>query len=354
MAEETKYDYEVALSFAGEDREFVEEVASELRKAGIEYFLDSEHLSETWGEDLGEFFDSLFRKRARYAVIFVSRHYVDKPWTRHERRCALDRAIQQRSAYVLPVRLDDIDVPGLRSSTCHLDARRIGIDGIVRTLREKLIGRDAASESVVPRTKVELDSLIRNRPPVWEHRQFVAELTMGMDALENLFHDYETHYWSPSGERLQAHETARFLSNASKEAGRLVQNFHAVMDPAVQERAFGAPGLPGDPERISHLAHRWTTTYQSFIEWALRVRGVIVPEEWERAFELLARYVDDPIRKYRAFVTEFRARIAEAPAQLARDEQVRVELTLHLVIPQDLEAEFSAELDQLTRLAAVG
>ena len=49
------YEFDLALSFAGEDREFVEDVATELKAAHVKYFLDSDYLAEMWGEDLVEF-----------------------------------------------------------------------------------------------------------------------------------------------------------------------------------------------------------------------------------------------------------------------------------------------------------
>ena len=46
------YMYEVALSFAGEDKAFAEAVAEGPREAGVEVFYDSFFAEELWGEDL--------------------------------------------------------------------------------------------------------------------------------------------------------------------------------------------------------------------------------------------------------------------------------------------------------------
>ena len=48
------YIYEVALSFAGEDRAFAEAVTEGLREAGVEVFYGSFYAEELWGEDLLE------------------------------------------------------------------------------------------------------------------------------------------------------------------------------------------------------------------------------------------------------------------------------------------------------------
>lgn len=44
--------YDVALSFAGEDRKYVEAVAVELKKLGIQVFYDKFETTDLWGKDL--------------------------------------------------------------------------------------------------------------------------------------------------------------------------------------------------------------------------------------------------------------------------------------------------------------
>ncbi len=44
--------YHVALSFAGEDRKYVEEVANELRSKGVKVFYDKFEETKLWGKDL--------------------------------------------------------------------------------------------------------------------------------------------------------------------------------------------------------------------------------------------------------------------------------------------------------------
>ncbi|MYW96418.1 toll/interleukin-1 receptor domain-containing protein [Amycolatopsis rubida] len=80
------------MSFAGEDREFVEAVVREVAEAGYQVFSDQDEQVALWGEDLTEYLPKIYEERARYAVMFVSRHYAAKPWTRFERAGAGDRS----------------------------------------------------------------------------------------------------------------------------------------------------------------------------------------------------------------------------------------------------------------------
>lgn len=108
--------YEVALSFAGEQRAYVEEVAEALQSRGIAVFYDGFKEVQLWGKDLVEEFHDVFANRADHVVMFISQKYVEKVWPSHERRSSLSRDVQEESEYILPVRFDDTPIPGLQTS----------------------------------------------------------------------------------------------------------------------------------------------------------------------------------------------------------------------------------------------
>jgi hypothetical protein len=47
-------EYHVALSFAGEDREYVDQVAGHLRRLGVNVFYDKYEQVDLWSKDLGQ------------------------------------------------------------------------------------------------------------------------------------------------------------------------------------------------------------------------------------------------------------------------------------------------------------
>ncbi|HEU4689892.1 MAG TPA: TIR domain-containing protein [Vicinamibacterales bacterium] len=131
-------EYDVALSFAGEDRPHAEALAAILRQHQVRVFYDSTEQANLWGKNLVEHLHDVFSRRARFCVMFVSRAYAAKAWPTHERRAALERAFQESSRdYVLPVRIDRTLVPGLPSTVGYLSIET-GIEEIGRLLREKL------------------------------------------------------------------------------------------------------------------------------------------------------------------------------------------------------------------------
>ena len=115
-------EYEVALSFAGEQRPYVEDVARFLQSRGIGVFYDEFESVSLWGRNLVEELHDVYENRAKCAVMFVSNEYVSKLWPVHERRAILSRAVQERQEYILPVRFDDSSVPGLPTATKYLSA----------------------------------------------------------------------------------------------------------------------------------------------------------------------------------------------------------------------------------------
>ncbi|SEC14554.1 TIR domain-containing protein [Amycolatopsis tolypomycina] len=137
--------YDFCLSFATEQRPYVEEVAELLRKAGRTVFYDAYETAKLLGEDLYTHLDEIYNRGSRFCVLFASEAYVRKVWTRHERRSVQDRAMREAGAYLLPVRFDDTPVPGLRGTTGYVDARVTSPAELVRILLEKLAGEPQAA-----------------------------------------------------------------------------------------------------------------------------------------------------------------------------------------------------------------
>lgn len=105
--------FDVVLSFAGENRKYVKEVAQYLRKHKVAVFYDENEQANLWGKDLVEYFEVLYSRSGKYCVMFISKEYARKMWTTHERRVALSRALKEREEYILPARFDETEVSGI-------------------------------------------------------------------------------------------------------------------------------------------------------------------------------------------------------------------------------------------------
>jgi hypothetical protein len=71
-------------------------------------------------------------------VLFISEHYVNKPWPRHERRSAQARALVADQEYLLPARFDDTVLPGLPPTIGFVDLRGMDPADLAQLILEKL------------------------------------------------------------------------------------------------------------------------------------------------------------------------------------------------------------------------
>ena len=111
------FQYDVAISFAGEDRDYARELADALRGFGARVFFDDYERGSLLGKDLYTHLHNVYYKTARYCVLLISKAYEAKLWTSHECRAAQERAFKQAMMeYILPIRLDDTPIPGLRDT----------------------------------------------------------------------------------------------------------------------------------------------------------------------------------------------------------------------------------------------
>lgn len=131
-------EYDVALSFAGENREFVEQVADQLLQLGITVFYDRYEQVDLWGKDLAAHLGAVYSKDAHFVVIFASRAYADKAWPNHERQFALSRNLTGERDRILPVRLDDTEIPGVPGTIGYLDARVLTPTKLAELIRQKV------------------------------------------------------------------------------------------------------------------------------------------------------------------------------------------------------------------------
>ncbi len=135
---ERQFPYDIALSYASEQRKYVRRVYKALLRLGVETFYDEGEVVRLWGKDLEAYLDRVFRKMARACAVFISIDYVRKTWTRFEAQSALARAVQEKGEYVLPVRFDNSDLPGLLPTIKYLWAKDYTPEQLAELINMKL------------------------------------------------------------------------------------------------------------------------------------------------------------------------------------------------------------------------
>lgn len=109
-----------------------------LKERDISLFYDSYEKADLWGKDLYQHLQSVYRGRSQFCVVFLSRAYAKKLWTRHELKQAQARAFLEHKEYILPVRIDDTEIPGINETIGYIDLRSTPLEKIADLLVEKL------------------------------------------------------------------------------------------------------------------------------------------------------------------------------------------------------------------------
>lgn len=107
--------FDVAISYSRkqrEQREYVEQFNESVLKKGFTSFFDRQKEAQLWGEYLPDKLYDVYRRRSKWCVMFISHDYVTGVYPNLERKAILDRQIHSKR-YILPVRFDDSEVPGL-------------------------------------------------------------------------------------------------------------------------------------------------------------------------------------------------------------------------------------------------
>lgn len=142
------YDYDVVLSFAGENREYVKQVAQHLEKNEVRFFYDEAEQVDSWGKDLYVHLDEVYRVKARFCIMFISKSYKNKLWTNHERESAQARAFEEKGEYILPARFDDTEIPGVKQTIGYIDLRSLSPHDFGQIIIKK-IGKETDQKTPV-------------------------------------------------------------------------------------------------------------------------------------------------------------------------------------------------------------
>ncbi|MFC1410739.1 TIR domain-containing protein [Streptacidiphilus sp. N1-12] len=103
--------YDLAVSFAGEHRDYVERAVRSCQQRGLRVFYDRDMNNEWWGRSFIREQREVYSSRTRYFVPFISTEYLAKPIPMDEFSAAMMTAVKQGDGYILPVLMDEVQVP---------------------------------------------------------------------------------------------------------------------------------------------------------------------------------------------------------------------------------------------------
>ncbi len=345
------YEFDVAPSFAGEDRAKVLPIVRRLEELGVRVFYDEDHTAKLWGGNLADELPDIYGKRARYVLLFASKHYVAKKWTKVERQAAQARALEEAGEFLLPIKLDDTEVPGLPSTVVYLDLRRHSVDEIARIFVQKLAlaQHKQAFTGSAPVTEETAAALVEERPRGWEYLLYIGVVSQGMRDLESKYREHFLRYAPRNGVVVHGSGIS-LIRDRNVQLSEIIRGaFETQFTAQAQEAAFGAPGVAGDPTRIVHLGELYVRTFDEILEWARGIYGTSYAVDPARtAAHVQARFADRQLRAMHTLAQELRASADTLVERLAAGEQINVTVPLVFEVDPELEREFRVALDRLS------
>lgn len=138
----------VFVSYSHRDGALVERLSLRLLKRNVKLWRD------VWRTATGDDFAARIREAladSSAACFFVSKHSLESTWVKDEIRMARERAAEDRDFLIIPVRLDDSEVPEALRDRLTVDCRSDAEQGL-----ERILAAIESVENAPPKGRVHL------------------------------------------------------------------------------------------------------------------------------------------------------------------------------------------------------
>lgn len=117
------FEFDFAISFAGENRDLARLVATQLELLDCSVFFDeffeANYLGKAWRNE----FKNVFKEKCRFVVCLLDKHHESKIWPTFERECFAPRVDE---AAVIPIYLDDTVFVGIPKDIVGIEFKPSG------------------------------------------------------------------------------------------------------------------------------------------------------------------------------------------------------------------------------------
>jgi hypothetical protein len=212
--------FRIALSFPGEWRPFVSQVAAHLAKAiGREHvFYDKYYEAELARPDLDTYLQSIYHDSSELVAVFLCKEYQNKKWCGLEWRALRDLIANRQASAIMPFRFDDTHISGLFSIDGYIAVADRPPEEIAAKILERLSGGVCVEQK-------EHDLI--DRPTLKASFPFMADVAASFPGDGPPVQDLDARYFLADGERLFSYRSPAFvpLSNPLARAATLDEIF---------------------------------------------------------------------------------------------------------------------------------
>lgn len=124
------------LSHSSLDKPFIRQLASDLKANGIQVWLDEQNIKV--GESIPEKISQGLAE-SDYFLLAVSKNAVGSEWVKKELNSALVQEVEKRAVHILPLKLDDSEMPAAirdKKYANFSDSYRTGLNEVLDAIRE--------------------------------------------------------------------------------------------------------------------------------------------------------------------------------------------------------------------------
>jgi hypothetical protein len=121
----------IFISYSSKDRDFTSKLATDLKSKGLNVWYDQWEL-KVGDSIIGKIGAAI--KAQDYLVVVLSKASVKSQWVIKELGTGLMRELEEKRVVVLPVVIDDCDIPPLLSDKVYADFRSSYSSGLDRLL----------------------------------------------------------------------------------------------------------------------------------------------------------------------------------------------------------------------------
>lgn len=135
------HNFDVALSFPGEFRPFVEKVAANLEEllGSNKYFYDNNYKAQLARPALDEVLQDIYRYRSKLIVVFLCQAYGQKEWCGLEFRAIKEIIMERRHEMIMFVKMDKGQVKGVFKTDGYIDGQTHQPDEVAGFIKERVL-----------------------------------------------------------------------------------------------------------------------------------------------------------------------------------------------------------------------
>lgn len=187
------------------------------------------------------------------------------------------------------------------------------------------------------------------RPPLWEYLLYLEALKFGIAELADEKRDAELGFcFGVTRQQLRVLEFKDWIETAFEPLEHLASSINKLFTTERTEKAFGPPGVSGDPEQIIYIADRLVATYRESIHWVKLVHGIVAHQAFDPLRLIMVEFAFSLMRDIEAYAAKFEIAMDDLKNNPpVTGEKREINLCLTLGFPEGLSESHEAELARL-------